>query len=151
MNRLDPIVQKIAADIERVGWSAIGVFPTESEPVEMPRFTYTVGFREHDEHPEMIVLGLGFEIAHAVLATLYERVAAGERFGDGEAVSEILRGYDARLKAVDEHPCNLARRYYDLAELPVLQVEWPDKDGHFPDDPLCRPDYALMQDITRTL
>jgi len=146
MGKGDLLVQ-IADNIERVGWQAISVFPTEKEPITP--FTYTVGFSEHDGHPEMIVLGLPPTVAHQLLYGLYERVAAGERFADGETDSNVLDGYDVRFQALppDGVPLNWARMYYGVEELPALQIVWPDREGRFPGEDGCESRYVEIQDI----
>jgi len=142
------IWRKVAADIERFGWSAVGVIAgVDDKPC--PPFTYTIGMYEQNKHPEFILLGITFEEAHTLLAILVDRVRKGERFTDNQIVTKVVRDYPLLLRALppDGAPCYVARRYYALDELPVLQAIWPDAKGRFPHDPGCD-DYAIRdQDI----
>lgn len=127
---------KIETDIAVYGWSSVGVMPTVDDPDPCMPFTYTIGFYEHDQHPELIVVGLHPHQAHAMLAGLYERIARGERFEDGQLDGDVLEGYDVRFQALppEGRPLNAARSYYGLHYLPALQVLWPDANGVFPDE-----------------
>jgi hypothetical protein len=132
------MLAKVHADIEREGWSSIGVFPSESDP-EAPNFVYSIGFYEHDDHPEMLIAGVGHQVGHTILGGLYQRIADGERFEDGERSAGVLVGYDVLFRALprDGRPANVARSYYGVNLLPVLQVVWPDADGRFPGEDGC--------------
>lgn len=148
----NPVLEKVEADIERVGWSAIGVFPTEDDdPVEARQFTYSIGF--HDKgHPEMIVFGLSMEMSHSILWDLWKRVEAGERFEDGKRYDEVLEGYQVEMRALppDGRPLFVARAHYQVDELEALQVVWPDMEGKFPGEEGCDWLYERAQDIEPT-
>lgn len=136
------LLRQAAAHIENHGWHCVGVFGTADDP-PLPNYTYSVGFREHDEHPEMIVVGLPNEIAQSILWGIYDRIKDGERFEDGDTLSGIIENYSLVLRAVppDGRPLNMARAYYNLDELPALQVLWPDVDGNFPGEEAVDPEY----------
>lgn len=144
------LLAKTQRDIETIGWTTIGVFPGEGdEPT--PPFSYSIGFQEH-EHPELIVVGLSPNVAHFIIAAFYERVAAGEKFKDGELVEDILDDdYIVKMQALppDGVPLNMARRYYGTDELPALQVVWPDREGHFPGDEHFNPEYDDVQNLEK--
>ena len=146
--RLRAFMARVATTIEQHGWNCTSVFPTEDSPEDYPLYSYSTGFYEHSQHPELIVLGLPPKIANGMLWNLYRRVEEGEQFADGDQVSEILDGYDVRLRALppDGRPLNVSRRYYQVDELPTLQVLWPDAEGNFPGEG-CKPEYEALQDI----
>lgn len=146
MTSVDSLLSKTKSDIEKYGWSAVGVMPTIDDPG--PTFTYTIGFQEHG-HPELIVVGLAPEVAHTMLYGLYERVKQGDVFEDGQRDNGVLDDYDVLFKAVpaDGRPLNMARNYYDLDELPALQVVWPDAQGLFPDEWGFDPKFYGKQDL----
>lgn len=143
------LYDKVHKDIEKFGWSAIGVMALADDPDPGPPFVYTIGLYEHDEHPEMIVVGLDPTVAHAMLSGLYMRVAQGERFEDGQIDSEVLEGYDVRFRWMppEGRPLNVARNYYGKHFLPALQVLWPDSNGVFPDEEGFEERYVGQQDI----
>lgn len=139
---------KIKEDIERDGWSTIGVLPADESG---PSFSYSVGFREHNGHPEVIIVGLPPSYCHAMIATLYARVAAGERFTDGQRIPEVVEDYDVELRALppDGAPLNMARSYYGVEEIAALQVIWPDEHGVFPGEANCVAAVAEQQDVEK--
>lgn len=142
------IMLKVDADIQGgLGWSAVGVMATVEDPT-LP-FTYTIGFREHDLHPELILVGMSPTQAHPLLGILYDRVSSGERFEDGQTDSRVLEGYDVKFKALppDGRPLNVARHFYGLDELPALQVVWPDTNGVFPDEDGFEERFVGWQDL----
>lgn len=138
------LLAKTMKDIERDGWTTISVFAED----DTPPFAYSIGFQEHD-HPEVIVIGLTPVIAHQIIGGLYDRVAAGETFADGQRDSRVLDGYDVMFREMppDGRPLNMARRYYGVDDLPALQIVWPDREGRFPDEEGFDPQYAGIQDI----
>lgn len=124
--------QKVERTIEEVGWYVVGVFPVAGGPPS-PGFTYSVGFEKTWGHPEVVMFGMSPETAHGVLATIAERLAAGDKFEAGERYSELLRDLDATFRAVPKpgKPLNLARHYYGR-DIEALQLVWPDTAGKFP-------------------
>lgn len=129
---VEEILERVADAIMRVGWFAVGVHPgPDDDPT--PQFTYSIGLWEYG-HPEVIIVGLHPIVAHSVIGTMHERIEADETFRAGERVGGIIDDYDVEFRAVppDGRPLNLARRYYDVDELPALQIVWPDRDGLFP-------------------
>lgn len=143
----EQLFEKVRGDIQEDGWSTISVFPTLTDPGV--HFSYSIGFREHGRHPEVIILGIPSEYAHPMIRTLYERVAAGERFEDGQRLDGVLEEYQVELRAVppDGAPLNMARAFYDVEELAALQIVWPDKEGLFPGEEGCDEGVALMQNL----
>jgi Domain of unknown function (DUF4262) len=141
-------MEKTRVNIEKHGFSTIGVFRAEGDPEDFPGFMYSVGFLEH-EQPEMLIMGLPTQMMHTMLWSFYDRIAEGERFEAGERVSQIIRDYDVELRAMpaDGIPLNVARSYYDLDELPALHVVWPDPDGHYPGHG-CEEQYERAQDLS---
>ena len=139
--------EKVRKDIAKYGWSSVGVFPSEDNPVSP--FTYSIGFLEHD-HPELIVSGLPPTTAHQIIAGLYHRVKDGARFEAGQLDTEVLEGFEVKFQALppDGRPLNMTRRFYGRDEVPALQVLWPDREGLFPDDPGCDPRMAVRQDLS---
>lgn len=151
VDRAAQFMLKIHSDIERVGWSAVGVASDIDDPSPLPPFTYSIGFRELG-HPEVIVVGLSPFVAHAIIGTVYDRVKDGERFKDGDIVDGILdNSYKVRFDALppDGRPLNAARTYYQIDELPALQVVWPDKNGLFPGQEGFDERYETQVDIDR--
>lgn len=128
--RFAAVLEKIRSDIERVGWSAIGVFPAAgSDPTVV--FTYTIGLTEMD-HPELVIYGLPNETAHSLLYSAVEQVRAGVVFEPGQRYGKIIRDFEVYVRDVsDVAEVNAARAYYDRP-VEALQLVWPDSAGRMP-------------------
>jgi hypothetical protein len=146
------LIAKTDRDIEKFGWSAIGVFPSVDDPPSIP-FMYTIGLHSLDEHPELLVMGLPRVVAHTVLGILYDKVKGGLRLSHDQRVDGVLQHYDVCLREIpsDGRPANMARLYYGTDNLPVLQVFWPDVEGRFPWEEDCDASAVEDQDIRKEL
>jgi hypothetical protein len=129
-NRVDLIVME---DIVEHGWSDIGVFPTKETP-GLP-FNYSVGLTEVP-HPELLVIGLGNEQMHGVLANCYRLIQEGIRFQAGTYSDKVLEGLQVAFVRVldlrnEDFMMSMATRLYG-ERVSGLQVVWPDAQGRFP-------------------
>jgi hypothetical protein len=67
--------------VRRNGWTAAHV----RSSARRPRHTYTIGFDETLDHPELIVFDLPARTARGLFADLFRRIVAGElRLSDGD-------------------------------------------------------------------
>lgn len=132
---MDPRERKALADIDRYGCHVINVMAED----ELPPFTYSVGVSRSSGRPEVVVIGLKQELAHAVVNDYNQRGQAGEVFTPGELYSDFLEGFDVTFERVD-------RAFYaeyfgwDLwlyggPEFDALQLVYPTTDGHWPWQP----------------
>lgn len=130
--QLDDYLERVAEIIEKHGWFLQGVFPRAGE--WGPVFVYTIGLTEFD-HPEIIVFGLGYEIAPRILNDLGERVRGGEKFETGKPYDDILADYSCVFIEVANpdtaEEITQARNIYG-PDIAALQLVWPDQDGRFP-------------------
>jgi hypothetical protein len=132
-NGEDFIVDAVA----RCGW-AVELIEAGSEESQ-PSFAYTVGLHKSFDAPELIVAGLPHDVMHRILNALGERIKAGEALPVGEPISGIIDGYPVRLREVKAQESYREHVGYALwfnggYNFPLLQVLWPDKQGHFPGD-----------------
>lgn len=131
MSRLDAVDRKVLDDIARVGWSAIGVFPTQDDPG--PYFTYTVGMVEQN-HPDLIVTGMPMETAHGVLASAYEAIQRGNGLTPDTYADEVLQGLPVAVVEVLDplgDMCPMSMCQHLFGEVHGLQLVWPDAKGKF--------------------
>ncbi len=86
---------------------------------------HTHGMDKYGHQEFQMVLMIGPELICYILNELGLRVQAGERFKDGDSVSEIIKDFDIRIKevAVDEKK--------------LLRVVLPDPENRFPGDEQC--------------
>lgn len=135
-----PVQKKLAADIERVGWAAIGVMPTKDDPIDP--FTYTIGLWRGFDHPELIITGMRHETAHALLTDFVERIEKGESFEASRDYPETIRGrntmYTASFRQLSQghrsENMRAAAWWNGQEDFPALQLVWPDPTGKFPWD-----------------
>lgn len=136
----EAMMAKIDADIERVGWSLISVFPTEDSGTDW--YSYTIGLQVVPlNHPELIIATLAQEQAHSVLYSAIEEIKAGVRFEPGQNYDKVLAApLQVRFRVVPppRRPLNVARAYYreryNRHDFEALQLVWPDAEGRFPGD-----------------
>ena len=123
---------KCLADIAQYGLHVMKVMGDH----EWPEFTYSVGLYHTFGLPEIIILGLRGDLAHAVLNELADRARRGERYQVGDMLDGLLEGFAVTLRPVrDEHiepHFGWARWFYDGQPFPALQLVWPTTSGVWP-------------------
>lgn len=155
----DAIKQKVIDDVDRVGWSAIAVFPTGEDPgwpYSYP-FIYTIGFALRG-WPDVIVVGLPHGVGHQLCHNAFEQMKEGGPWVVGQERDDVLESFTMRVGSVspdrrDEH-LTITGWYYDRVAEEVItaatddrdrlgivpwkavQIVWPDAVGKFPDDEL---------------
>jgi hypothetical protein len=106
---------------------------------EGPGFAYSIGLTQTYGQPEFICFGLRDEVMHWMINEVRDRIAQGERFGDGMKVGGLLEGYDCVLRQVQRtnyrEYLGYARWFYDGDSFDALQIVWPDKQSRYPWDP----------------
>ncbi len=148
-------VAKMLADIERVGWTAIGVFDPEGDE---PPFTYTIGLGVSYNHPELITFGLPPEVAHGVIATAIEQIKAGVDFTtqlDTDVSNIISDDFTCRFLSMSESQAQefmlQAINFYQMIEasdrFASLQLVWPDENNQYPWQDECNPGIAMAQPL----
>lgn len=131
---MDIAEKKALADIERFGCHVVHVLAEG----DLPPFAYSVGIQKAAGAPEIIVLGLGRDVAHFLVNEYNARVRAGERFSAGVLYSGFLEGFEVTFERVD-------RRHYrehlgwDLwlyggDAFEALQLVYPTTSGVWPWD-----------------
>lgn len=132
---MNPIQQKIEADVASHGWHVMGV---GEGGVNRPAYAYTIGLTVAFGHPEVVILGLGLDDMRWILNHLGEQVRGGRAFSAQDEVGGLLEGRSCKLVAVDpkwyEELLGRALEYYHSPEFVTMQCLWPDRAGRFPDD-----------------
>jgi hypothetical protein len=115
------------------------VYPGD-DPGE-PGFGYTVGLFGLG-HPELVVVGLDYELAHGVLTRMTRLVIEGRNLVPGETFPDDA-GRDILMVEVLPNPGEIlfsANRFYERPDefsVPAFQLTWADDRGAFPWDPDC--------------
>lgn len=150
---IDAAMNQIIEKIERYGWAVIGVGGGGGDNP----FSYTVGMAA-THGVELVVVGLGMEQGHSVLAAARDALAdatvtlTGHQVVSARVIQPRRSGVlDARGEEVvvpmpvrfdllerDEAPVNIAHQL-DAGDWALWQIIWPDVEGRLPD----HPDYPI--------
>ncbi|WP_338846304.1 DUF4262 domain-containing protein [Massilia sp. W12] len=125
--------RKLLSDIGEFGWHVVGIHEEENSP----RFAFTVGLYYQYLHPEIMIMGLPHEVAHALLVSVQSITHKGGYIQPWSAVEEIasfpLVAVPIHFSHYKEHLGYGMWFYKSLPEpFPAIQLVWPDKAGVFP-------------------
>ena len=137
---------KIAWVVETNGWCAEPVAPVNDPPT--PGYTYSIGFGDTYDHPDVVIFGLQPAAARGLiemLATLPEGMFVG--LLDGELPCALLP-VDMSLYA--EMFPGATQFYGDEGCYRVSQFVWPDRTGHMPWDAEYDERLRLAQPVVGT-
>lgn len=125
----------LISDVEGHGWHVIKVPELEHSP----GWAFSIGLHHSFGHPEIVVFGLPDEMAHQMINSLGEDIREGTTFAPDSVVTGVLEGYSCAIKTVDPvwySPfLGYATWFYQGMDFPFVQCLWPDREGHFPNEP----------------
>lgn len=130
---LDEGERQFLKAIREHGWFCTRVFDGEGNE---PDFSYSTGFLESHNFPEIIVFSLPKEVSHSVLWDLWRDIEASKKPPVGKRIIGIFGNADAVLlpvgkSAYAEH-LGWNRWFYRGDNFECLQLIWPDREGRFP-------------------
>ena len=132
---LDDSDRKLLSDIDRIGWHVV-MIPEEDGT---PGWSFSVGFFQTFNHPEVVVFGLPLDLSGQVINGIGADIQKGKTFESGPEYPDILEGVLCTFRTVVRRwyrPfLGYAGWYYRGAAFPVLQCIWPDKEQHYPWQP----------------
>ena len=141
--------KKLISDIKEYGWHIVKIM----EEGEYPRFAYSVGLYESFEHPEIIIIGLKFELLHLLINNIGEDIRGGKKYESGEFYPDILDNFEClMLEMKAEH----YREYLGYANwfykrknksFPALQCIYPTVRGIYPWEDNCPKEIKNLQPI----
>ena len=145
----DPSEKQFVANVREHGWFRTSVAADEQGPA----FSYTTGFWQGVEQPELILVGLKHETAHHVLWDLYAEAKAGKPLPIGVPIPDVFGSYAAYVFPVAKRfyaeYLGWSLWFYCGDDFPCLQVVWPDRNGIFPWEEDYDPDLVGSQpDLT---
>ncbi len=139
--------RKLLADIARVGWAVLGI----PEDDEGPGFAFSIGLYRTFAHPEVILIGLPWEVSSALINDLGAAVKGGKRYEAGRAYDDLSEGGADFFVAVDRgnyrEYLGTAGWFYRGWDFPVVQMVWPDRRGAYPWDAGSPPGYWRRQPL----
>jgi hypothetical protein len=71
-----------AAALDEYGFLTIGI--DEPDVIGCPNWTYTVGFLDSYDHPELVVAGAPVQAAHQLIHQLWHAIDDGQKFAVGD-------------------------------------------------------------------
>jgi len=121
-------------NIEQHGWQCQYVF-------DKNEFSYSIGFEESFNHPEIMIFGLNKDTMHALLSDIADEIKQGRVFEPNTKTGDILSGdYEVIFKPLKadmySEYAGIATRYYNKP-FRVLVMFWPDKNNVLPTEPNC--------------
>jgi hypothetical protein len=129
------VLEQAKQAISAHGHAVIGITSEPKAKPPTPGFAYTVGLHETYGHPELIVFGLPYEVAHGVLNDLAARIKNDNlTLQDGDGDDGAVKGHRVIFRKVR---AAFVRKYLRVAHVlsedtRALQVVWPDPFGKFP-------------------
>ena len=117
--------------MSKVDW--IIHYVLDSGPNGLRNF-HTHGMEKYDHPDFQVALSLPIELVGYTLNTLGFRVSNGEKFQDGQIITDLFDGAEARLDKVAE------------TGREVLRVIIPDPKFRWPEDPDCEEPYCFQTD-----
>lgn len=131
---MSDIDQQTLDNIQEYGCSVMHIAGED----DLPPFSYSVGVQQTSGAPEMVVIGLKPELAHAIVNQYNTRVRAGETFTPGQRYAGYLGGFDVAFVPVDkghyEEYFGVALWLYQGPNFEVLQLVYPSTQGVWPWD-----------------
>ena len=139
--------RKLLAAIARVGWAVIGI----PEDDDGPGYAFSVGLYRTFAHPEVVLIGLPWEVAYRFINAIGTAVQGGRRYEAGREYDDLAEGYPSAFVAVDrdhyEEYLGTAGWFYRGWDFPVVQMVWCDRDGSYPWNTGAAPGYWRRQPI----
>ena len=89
--------RKLLADIARVGWAVLGILEGEEEP----EYAFSVGLYRTLAHPEVILIGLPWDVSYQFINDIGAAVKGGKRYEAGQTYDDLAEGYPSAFVAVD--------------------------------------------------
>jgi hypothetical protein len=125
---------RIEQDIAKYGWHSLHVFP---ENETQNRFTYTIGFSETYNGPEVAIFGLDRERAHELIGICASLLAKGENLEVELPDDRLLKGgYKVMFREVVKEAFpeyfGTATRYFGNSDFRAVVMFFPDAQGRFP-------------------
>ncbi len=144
--------RKVLKSIEKSGLAL--VFDDGGE--DHPPYAYTTGLWDSAGSPELVVFGLGKDLASGVFARAFDEMKSGALvLSDGARWSGVIANFDCKWRRV--HPTQLTTERFGTAlwyrhhrsgrydDLNMYQLVWPDTAGRFPWDEGCSVEARMDQ------
>jgi hypothetical protein len=143
--------REFLADIEQNG---IQIVYDEDESAQSSR-AFTLGLWHTQKQPEIVVLGLPEELAERVLELVIDDVEDGVFCAADQKREGLVHGYPVWFGRVTRAQVQALLpeivHTYGSADVPVLQLVYPDKQGRWPWDEGVRDGFRDTQPVLARL
>jgi hypothetical protein len=115
----------IKSRIDEDGFQCIQVLTTADDPPDAEDFSYTIGLRySFDDHPDLLVVGLGRAEAYATIKGVVGLIREGRRFDDGDEAD--VAGLPVRFVELDDEDrlehLAMTDRFYARSPFRALRI-----------------------------
>jgi hypothetical protein len=147
----DDAERKVLADVKQCGWHCLNIFEENGQPP----WTFSIGFHQTWDFPELIVIGLKREVAHSTLNLVAMQLAEGRRLDLASASDELFNDISFCFIEVSKQLygeyVGTARWFYGGNDFPLYQIVWPSRDGYFPWNEQASESFKQWQPILGSL
>jgi Domain of unknown function (DUF4262) len=137
----------VLTNIAEFGWHSVNVIEDDGHPP----WTFTIGFYETWNHPELIIIGRSRATAQHILNTVATGLDNDQRLDLASTTLDLLPGTPCCFIEVSQ------RHYHDYVgfarlvlrgkPFPLYQIIWPSNDGHYPWSPHTPDSFKLRQPL----
>lgn len=139
--------RKMLADIARVGWAVLGI----PEDDEGPGYAFSIGLYHTYTHPEVILIGLPWDVSYRFINDIGAAVKEGKRYEAGREYDDLAANYPSAFVAVDrshyKEYLGTAGWFYRGWDFPAIQMVYCDRERHWPWDGVRPPEYWRWQPL----
>ena len=124
----------VLSNIREFGWHAVNVIEDDGHPP----WTFSIGFYETWNHPELIVIGRSRATSQEMLKTLATQIEDGDPPNLSNPGPYPILGSPCHFLKVNTRYYSdyvgFALWFYRKRQFPLYQIMWPGNDGHYPWD-----------------
>jgi uncharacterized protein DUF4262 len=143
----DDLERIVLTNINDFGWHAVNVIEDDGHPP----WSYSIGFYETWEFPEIIIIGRRRATAHYILNTIATGLDDNQRPDLNVPSDTLIRGAKCFfLEVADRYHSDyigFACWFYRRREFPLYQIVWPSNDGYYPWHPNAPEPFKEWQPI----
>jgi hypothetical protein len=143
----DELLEKTKHNIEKYGLQVMSIRASDY----LPSFSYSIGLLESYRHPELICFGLSINLMHTLINDVAALIKQGEKIEPGRNYDNIFANSVAQFVQVDAGNVpdyfKLALNYYQLDQIPAMQLVWTDRENRFPWDVGFEEEFVYKQPL----
>jgi len=146
------LFEKVDSNIRKFGFHITGVF--EDDDTSEPTFSYTAGLETSYGHPEILVIGIDYQVAAQLMRSAVDQIRNGTKLTAGQqylGIANMPVIFGTVPEAQARAKCRIAYEAQPGLSVRVLQMVWPDQDGRFPHEPEYDHRFDAVQPILGTL